>query len=103
MFFLKKYKNRMIVTTVAIILIVVIGITSGGRMSSSRLERFIGNVLAPIERFFYNIGKKTSDFIISIKNIGSLKEENEILKVRVAELEEQNREYEDIIGKSKNF
>ncbi len=29
-----------------------------------------------------------------------MKEENEKLKIKVAELEEENRRYEDIIGKS---
>jgi rod shape-determining protein MreC len=100
MFFLKKYKNRMIVTIVAIILIIIIGITSTERMSLTKIEKVIGNVLAPIEKFFYNIGKKTSDFFISIKNIGNLKEENEELKIKIVELEEQNRSYEDLIGKS---
>ncbi|NMB26873.1 MAG: rod shape-determining protein MreC [Tissierellia bacterium] len=100
MFFLKKYKNRMVVTAVAIILIVIIGVTSSERLSLSKPEKFIGNILAPIEKFFYNLGKKSSDFFGSIKNIGTMKEENERLKIKVIELEEKNRIYEDIVGKS---
>ena len=100
MFFLKKYKNRMIVTAVAIILIVIIGVTSSERMSLSKPEKLIGNILAPVEKFFYNLGKKSSDFFGSIRNIGTMKEENQKLKIKVAELEEENRRYEDIIGKS---
>ncbi|MCF6460591.1 rod shape-determining protein MreC [Clostridium sp. Cult3] len=100
MFFLRKYKNRMIVTIVAIILIIIIGITSTERMSLTKIEKVFGNIFAPVEKFFYNIGKKTSDFFMSIKNIGNLKEENEELKIKIVELEEQNRSYEDLIGKS---
>src|SRR5690606_41857639 len=56
--------------------------------------------LAPIGKFFYNISMKVSDFFASVKNIGKLETENEELKNRVIELEEQNRKYEDLIGKS---
>lgn len=100
MSFFKKYKNRMIVTLVAIILIVVIGITSGERIGLSKVEKTIGNLLKPIEKVFFNIGKKTSNFFNSIKDIGHLREENEKLKIRIVELEEKNRIYEDLIGKS---
>ncbi len=100
MSFLKKYKNRMIVTIVAIILIIIIGMTSTERMSLTEVEKVIGNIFAPIEKFFYNMSMKGSDFFTSIKDIGKLKSENEELKKRVVELEEQNRKYEDLIGKS---
>ncbi|MBU5455448.1 rod shape-determining protein MreC [Caproiciproducens sp. MSJ-32] len=100
MFFLKKYKNRMIVTAVAIILIIIIGVTSTERMSLTKVEKVIGNIFAPIGKFFYNISMKVSDFFASVKNIGKLETENEELKNRVIELEEQNRKYEDLIGKS---
>lgn len=100
MFFLRKYKNRMIVTIVAIILIIIIGVTSTERMSLTKIEKVIGNIFTPIEKFFYNISKKTSDFFVSIKDISNIKVENEELKKRVKELEELNRRYEDIIGKS---
>ena len=100
MFFLKKYKNRMVVAAVAIILIVIIGVTSTERTSPTKVETFVGDIFAPAEKFFYNIGKKTSDFFLSIKNIATLKEKNEELKIRVTELEEKNRNYEDLIGKS---
>ena len=100
MSFFKKYKNRMIVTAVAIILIIIIGITSGNRKSLSKIERGIGNALVPVERFFYRISRKTSNFFTSIKDTGNLKEENEKLKIQISELEEKNRNYENLIGKS---
>lgn len=100
MFFFKKYKNRMIVTIVAIILIVIIGITSGERMGLSKVEKILGNIMKPLEKAFFNLGKKASNFFGSIKNIGSLREENENLKLKIAQLEEKNRAYEDLIGKS---
>lgn len=100
MSFFKKYKNRMIVITIAIILIIIIGITSGERMSLTGIEKTVGNILSPVQKIFFNIGRKTSDFFGSIKNMGSLKEENEKLELRIIELEEENRKYEDLVGKS---
>jgi rod shape-determining protein MreC len=100
MFFFKKYKNRMVVTVVAIILIVIIGVTSSERIALTKVEKTVGDIFAPISKFFYNIGKKTSNFFVSFKDIINLKEENKELKIRVAELEEKNRNYENLIGKS---
>lgn len=100
MFFLKRYKNRMIVAVVAIILIIIIGLTSSERVALTKFEKVVGDIIGPVEKVFYNIGKKTSDFFSSVRNIGSLREENERLKLEIAELEEKNRSYEDLIGKS---
>lgn len=100
MFFLKKYKNRMVVTGVAIILIIVIGVTSSERMSLTKVEKVVGDIFAPVGKIFNNIGKKTSDFFGSIKDLSTLKEDNEKLKNKIVELEEKNRLYEDLIGKS---
>ncbi len=46
----------MIVTAVAIILIVIIGITSSERMSLSKPEKLVGDILAPVEKFFLQLG-----------------------------------------------
>ncbi|GFN34482.1 rod shape-determining protein MreC [Tepidimicrobium xylanilyticum] len=100
MSFFKRYKNRMIVAIVAIILIIIIGFTSGERLQLTIVEKSIGNLISPIEKFFFNLGSKVSNFFNSIREIGTLREENERLKLRVVELEEKNRLYEDIIGKS---
>ncbi len=100
MSFLKKYKNRMIVAIVAIILIIIIGITSNERLAITGVERVIGDIFAPVQKFFFSIGRRTSDYFSFIKNIGTLKEENEELKTKVIQLEEKIRIYEDIIGKA---
>lgn len=100
MLFLKKYKNRMIVALIAIILIVIIGITNSERLKITAIERFIGNVFSPVQKVVFSIGKNISDFFVSIKDLFSLKEENEELKLKILKLEEENRMYEDLIGKS---
>jgi len=90
----------MIVALVAIILIVIIGITADGRINLTKGENILGNIITPVQKIFFNIRKGVSGFFESLLNIGSLKEENEELKLKVAELEEKNRMYENIIGKS---
>lgn len=88
------------VTFVAIILIILIGVTSTERMSLTKFEKIIGNVITPIGKITNSVGKNVSNFFNNIKDISNLKEENESLKIRVAELEEENRNYLNIIGKS---
>lgn len=100
MYFLKKYKNRMMVTLVAIILIVIIGNTNKDRLNLTIFERAIGNTLTPLNKFSFNIGKKGSNFFGTIKNLSSLLEENEDLKSQMAILEDENRNLQNIIGKS---
>lgn len=107
MYFLKKYKDRMMVTAVAIILIVIIGITSVDRLSfaepekvMSKPEKVMGNLLTPISKFTFNMGKKVSNFWGTIKNLSKILQENETLNVEIAELKERNRDLENIIGKS---
>lgn len=100
MSFFNRNKERIIVTAIAIILIVLIGVTSTERMALSKIEKVIGNVLTPIGKVSNSIGKNISSFFTGVKNIGNLKEENENLKKQVAKLEEENRSYLNIIGKT---
>lgn len=100
MSFFKRYKNRMIVAVVTIILIAIIGMTSSERVKLTGLEKTIGNILSPVEKIFFNISKSISEAFSTIGNIGKMKEENVELKKEIAKLEEKNRKYEDIISKT---
>ncbi|MDU5080625.1 rod shape-determining protein MreC [Tissierella sp. P1] len=100
MSFFNKNKERMMVTAVAIILIVMIGITSTERMALNKFEKLVGNILTPIGKISNSIGKNISDFFGNLKNIAKLKEENESLKKQIAQLEEENRNYLEIIGRT---
>lgn len=100
MSFFHKNKERMMVTAVAIILIVLIGITSTERIGLNKFEKITGNILTPIGKITNSIGKNISDFFGNLRNIVRLKDENESLKKQIAKLEEENRNYLDIIGKT---
>lgn len=96
----KRIKNRMIVTIVAIILIIIIGVTANGRNKVTFLENLIGNIITPIQKVFYNTGESVAGTVNSIGSITQIKKENEELKKEIAKLNEQLRNYEDIISKS---
>lgn len=96
--FFKKYGTRIIVILITIILIIIIGFTSGGRSSVSKVEDVISKGLRPINKFFYSIGEKSGGFIDSLKNISTLKSENESLKKEITTLKEENRNYKNIVG-----
>ena len=100
MSFFRRNRERMMVAFVAIILIILIGVTSTERMALTKFERILGNLLRPIGKVSINISENISDFFSNIKNIANLKEENEMLKERISLLEEENRNYLNIIGKT---
>ena len=100
MYFFRKYKDRMMVTIVAIILIIIIGITSKERLSLTKFEKFVGNIITPVSKITFNISKKVSGFFEVVTNLSKILKENEDLNIEVAKLKEENRELENIIGKS---
>ena len=96
----KKIKGRMVVAVVAIILIVIIGISAGGRDEVTAAENFLGKLITPVQKFFYNGGESVTTSFKSIGSITQLKKENAKLKDVVSKLRSQVRDYEDIISKS---
>lgn len=100
MYFFRKYKDRMIVTGVAVILIIIIGVTSSNRMSLTKVEKTLGNLITPVSKIFFNVKKNTSEFFGRISNFSNILEENEELKALNTQLESENKELIDIIGKA---
>ncbi|MBC8588843.1 rod shape-determining protein MreC [Paratissierella segnis] len=100
MYFFKKYKDRMIISLVALILLIIIGNTSKDRMNITVGENLVGNLLTPISKVSFSATKSIKNFFDSIFNITNIKKENEELKIKVAELEKENRDLTNIIGKT---
>ncbi len=102
MSFFRKNKGRIIVVLIAIILIAIIGTTSG-RDQATKSEKAIGGFFAPIgkniNKFFHGL----SSNLKGIKSVGRLKRENKSLNERLVKLEAENRRYENIIGKSESL
>ncbi|WP_427338976.1 rod shape-determining protein MreC [Caloranaerobacter sp. DY30410] len=97
---MKKYRSRMVVALVAIILLIIIGLTSKDRQSITSIENLTGKIVTPIQELFYTVDQKITNAIKSVTNIFKLKEENERMKAEILKLKEENRKMEDIISRA---
>lgn len=100
MYFLKKYKERMIVTLVAIILLIIIGLTSSNREGITFFEKRIGGILSPINNVSSWVTNGIGTSFNSIKETFDAKNENILLKEQIEILESENRDLNNIIGKT---
>ncbi len=103
MYFLRKHKNKMIVISVTIILIIIMGFTKNERQDVSTIENVVGNSVMPINKVGSEVRNKSSNFFSIFSNLSNLLEENEELKLEIARLEEINRDQENIIGKHEHL
>lgn len=100
MYFFRKYRERIVIFIIAITLIILVGYTSKERIAITKIEKITGNLLTPISKVSFTVGRKVTDFFGSIFNVFNLQEENELLKLKVAQLESENRDLNNIIGKT---
>lgn len=100
MYFFRKYKERMIVAAVTIILIIIIGYTGRERLGISGSENLIGKLLRPVISFSSGVQNRISGVFTSIGDVFDAKEENEVLRARIKQLESHNRDLQNIIGKA---
>ncbi|KJF27975.1 rod shape-determining protein MreC [Clostridium aceticum] len=84
-----KDKPIMIVTIVAIILIIIIGMTSRQREGVTTVESWIGNLISPIQRVTYTGTTTVGDGLASIFQFRRIDRENQELKAEIAGLQEQ--------------
>lgn len=95
----------MIVTFVAIILIIMMGITIGGRAKVSLPENIIGKIVTPVQRILYKSGQTVDEVISSLftfrtiaKENQKLKEEIELLNQKVINLSLTRDELDELKG-----
>lgn len=100
MYFFRKYKERMIVTFVAIILLIIIGATNNSRVDISFFEKKLGSFLSPITNVSLKATNGIQTSFNSIKETLNAKDENKDLKEQILKLESENRDLNNIIGKS---
>lgn len=100
MYFIKKYKERMIVAVVAIILVIIIGYTGRERLNISSSENLIGKLLRPVISFSSGVQNRIEGVFASIGDVIDAKEENEVLRASIKQLESENRDLQNVIGKA---
>ncbi len=84
-----KSKSLMIVAIVAIILIIIAGVTSKQRENITVVEKWVGNIITPVQNVFNSGVNKVEENISSIANLKNLKTENEELKEEVESLKKE--------------
>ncbi len=86
-----KPKNRlaMIVAIVAIILIIIAGMTSNERDNITLVEKWIGNIISPVQKLVSGGINKVGENVSSITNMAHYKAENTKLKEEVENLQEE--------------
>lgn len=85
----KKSYSAMIVAAVAIILIIIMGITANQREKITLVEKWIGNLITPVQKVVNTAVSGVGENISSIANFSKVKNENQELKQKIEKLEEE--------------
>ena len=88
------------VAVVTIILFIIIGYTSNERDAITNTEKLVGNIITPVNKVTFGIGRNVSDFFSSTLDFINVKQKNDRLKEQIIVLESKNRDLENIIGKT---
>lgn len=97
--FLSKYFKRILFLLTIFILVIMIGLSSIGRIEKTNLG-FFGSVLAGFQKITFNTGQTLTNSFYSVQEIVRMREENNMLTDTVHELQEQVRILENIVNKS---
>ncbi len=91
------WRNRpLMITIIMVIILLVVLITTAGESNMSGTESFIGSIFTPIQRGLYSATDAIGDFFERVFSGTDMQTENLELKARVAELEGQLAEYNEI-------
>lgn len=97
--FIKNFYKRILFLFTIFILIVLIGLSSIGRVDSMNLG-FFGGLVAGFQKIVFNTGQTITNSFYSVQDIVRMREENNMLTDTVHELQEQVRVLENIVNKS---
>ncbi len=97
--FIKKYLNKILFFFCIFILIILIGLSSVGKVDNKN-SGFFGNLISGFQKVSFNIGQTLTSSFYSVQDIVKMKEENILLTDTVYELQEQVRILENIVSKS---
>ncbi|MDW5300200.1 MAG: rod shape-determining protein MreC [Sedimentibacter sp.] len=97
--FIKNHYKRILFLFTIFLLIILIGLSSIGRMDGVNLG-FLGNVVSGFQKLTFNTGQTLTNSFFSVQEIVRMREENIMLTDNVHELKEQVRFLENIVNKS---
>jgi len=91
------WRNRpLMITIIMVIILLVVLVVTAGDDNMSGTESVVGSVLSPVQRALYSATDAIGDFFSRIFTGGDLQIENLELKAKVAELEAQLQDYDEI-------
>ena len=91
------WRNRpLMITIIVVILLLVVLIVTAGENNMSGTESFVGSIFTPIQRALYSATDAIGDFFERMFSGSALQTENLELRARVAELEGQLADYNEI-------
>lgn len=90
--------KKFVIVLIVLVLLIIIGVSSGNRDKISDGENFFGTVFSYIQKTMFNIGQTMSNAFNSIQNISKLNEENAILRETMYKLKDENRMLKDIVN-----
>lgn len=96
----KKYKERLIISIIIIVLMLFIGFTNRGRQSVNIIERFVGDLISPVISITSSTVNTVGDGIETVLNIPSLIRQNDLLNEENLALKDENLMLNDIISRS---
>ena len=97
--FIIKYFKRILFLLTIFVLIILIGLSSIGRVDDVNLG-FVGSVVSGFQKLTFNTGQTLTNSFYSVQEIVRMREENIMLTDNVYELKEQVRVLENIVNKS---
>ncbi len=97
--FLREHYKKILFFLTIFILIIVIGLSSIGRIGGANLG-FFGSLISGIQKVTYKTGITLTNSFYSVQDIVKMREENIMLTENVYSLKEQIRILENIVNKS---
>lgn len=88
-----KDRSAMIVAAAAIILIIIMGITAGQRQNITVVEKWIGNIVSPVQNLVSTGVTTIGEGLRSVFKVGQIKRENDTLTKQVEVLQQEVIEY----------
>ncbi len=96
----KKYRERLILSSIIIILMFFIGFTDGGRSSVNIAERFLGDLITPVVSVASKGVNAVSNTVEELINIPNILKENKRLEEENLALKDENLLLNDIVARS---
>lgn len=90
-----NFKNdRVVILILSVICIIFIGVTTIKSEVITPIRAFVGYILMPIQKSVNVAGKSVYNLVVDYENLSNALTENENLKIKIAELTEENTKLE---------